>query len=105
MGKFDNVAKKLQNAINGKTQDKILLSSQQWFSEDKHRPITVFYVKQSRINNDGKRVTVELFKTYSQVQLVLFLRDYWYELNGWEVPTDNKMWEEVKQDYANAKGT
>ena len=27
----------------------------------------------------------------------------WYELNGWEIPTDNAMWEEAKEKYANHK--
>ena len=27
------------------------------------------------------------------------MRDYWYELNGWETPTDNAMWQEIKNKY------
>ena len=44
----------------------------------------------------NRDVNIELFSTYSQLQLVLFLRDYWYTLNGWEVPQNNTVWEEIK---------
>ena len=31
------------------------------------------------------------------IQILLFLRDYWFEMNGWDIPTDNEMWNEIKQ--------
>jgi hypothetical protein len=30
------------------------------------------------------------------IQIVLFLRDVWYTIQGEEIPTDNEMWEAVK---------
>lgn len=90
---FVKQAKKLQSAINRQAGAKILLYTQQWYSKDKDRPITCYVVKCAE---DHK--TQELFRTYSAVQLVLWLRDYWYTFNGWEVPTDNEVWEEMKRN-------
>lgn len=96
MAKYAQLAKKLQSAINQRAEDKLLINTQQWYSEDKGRPITVYTIKQSIITN-GKKNLVELFKTYSQIQMLLWLRDYWYEINGWEIPHNNEIWEEMKQ--------
>ena len=99
MSKIMNTARKLQTAINQQSGAKIMINTTQWFSEIAGRAITCYIVKQSTTaDGDEKRYrrNVELFSTYSQVQLVLWLRDYYYELNGWEVPTDNELWEKVK---------
>lgn len=105
MAKFAQTAKKLQNAINQRSGAKLLINTQQWYSEDKGRAVTSYVIKQSVTESGDKpyRHNVELFRTYSQVQMVLWLRDYWYELNGWQVPTDNNTWEEVKREYGGAK--
>jgi hypothetical protein len=99
MASLSGTAKKLQSAINQRTGAKLLINTNQWYSTDRGRTITSYVVKQSTTAPGEKeyRHNVELFRTYSQVQLVLWLRDYWYELNGWEVPTDNEEWEEVKR--------
>ena len=102
MASYSQLAKRLQSAINQRTETKLLINTQQWFSKDKGRTVTCFIVRQSMETEDKKRATVELFKTYSQIQLVLWLRDYWYSLNGWEVPRDNAIWEEAKTNYAEA---
>lgn len=101
---YAQTAKKIQNAINNKmTGAKLIINTQQWYSEDKNRPVTCYIVKQSTTEEGKKsyRQNIELFKTYSTIQLVLFLRDYWYELNGWEIPTDNEVWEGVKKNNGN----
>ena len=100
MAGYAHLAKKLQNAINQRSGAKLLINTQQWYSEDKGRAVTCYIIKQSTVPGKGKKRTkaIELFKTYSQVQMVLWLRDYWYELNGWEVPHDNETWEEIKNN-------
>jgi len=106
MASYARLAKKLQSAINQSTGDgaKLLINTQQWYSKDKGRTITSYVIKQSITDGDKLyRHNVELFRTYSQVQMVLWLRDYWYELNGWEVPTDNDTWEELKKQYAGTR--
>ena len=95
---------KLQNAINGKGY-KILYSTSQFYSDQQKRPVTQYYIKQvydipeEEQTKTRRHKYIELFKSCSQIQIVLFLRDYWYNINGWEVPTDNKMWNEAKQKY------
>jgi hypothetical protein len=104
MAKYAQIAKRLQTAINKRSGLRLLINTQQWFSEDKQRPVTCYVIKQQITSKTktgkDKKVSVELFRSYSHVQLVLWLRDFWYEMNGWEVPHDNEMWEEIKRNYA-----
>lgn len=90
--------KKLQAAINMQFGVRLLIDRNQWFSEKENRPVTMYVIKQSHKRN-GREYKEELFRSYSQIQVVLFLRDYWYELNGWEVPKDNPDWEKAKEYY------
>lgn len=99
-GKYLRTAKKLQTACRKVFGIKLLINQRQWFSNDKDMAITVYTVNEVRPNGEGKRdLNIEIFRTYSQVQLALFMRDYWYRLNGWEVPHDNEKWEEIKAKY------
>lgn len=105
MAGYGRTVKKLQRAINQRAGAKLLINTSQWYSKDKERTVTTFIVRQSidAPNKPHGVQNVELFRTYSQVQLLLFLRDYWYELNGWEVPRDNEVWEEIKNNYVSTK--
>lgn len=94
--KYLNTAKKLQNAINVTFGLKLLINTTQWYSEEKRCLVTMYTLKQVTNNEKGKRANIDLFKTYSTIQLTLFLRDYWYELQGLEIPTDNAIWEGIK---------
>ena len=96
--------KKLQHAINEKG-GKLLYQTKQWYSNDQERPVTTYSIRQAFYNEKtGKTESVELFSSTAQIQIVLFLRDYWYKLNGWEVPNDNEVWNDAKADYLKAKG-
>jgi hypothetical protein len=33
----------------------------------------------------------ELFSSASEIQIVLFMRNLWYAVNGWDIPATNKM--------------
>jgi len=90
---------KLQTAINMMGY-KILYSTSQFYSVQQDRPVTIYAIKQAVWDEEKQKVrSVEMFKSTSQLQIVLFLRDFWYEINGWEVPTDNEMWNEAKEKY------
>lgn len=90
---------KLQHAINDKGGN-ILYNTTQFYSKQADRPVTLYIIKQAVWDEDrGKMVNIELFSSTSQIQIVLFLRDFWYKLNGWEVPTDNPIWEQAKETY------
>ena len=86
---------KLQNAIN-QNGGRILYEKSQFFSEDQHRPVTIYRISQALITPEGKHKKEKLFESTSMIQIVLFLRDVWYTIQGEEIPTDNDMWEAVK---------
>lgn len=90
---------KLQHAINDKGGN-LLYNTTQFYSETANRPVTIYIIKQAQWSEERQRmVNVELFSSTSQIQIVLFLRDFWYKLNNWEVPTDNPIWEQAKEEY------
>lgn len=94
---------KLQTAINSKGY-KLLYNTSQFYSDKQNRPVTQYVIRQVVPDDSKKRNRhIELFKSCSQIQVVLFLRDFWFEINGWEVPTDNEMWNEAKQKYQSGK--
>lgn len=89
---------RLQQALNTKGC-KILYSTSQWYSVTQNRPVTVYHIKRSVTNErTGREQPVELYKSASQIRVVLFLRDLWYEVNGWEIPQDNQFWNEHKHE-------
>lgn len=90
--------KKLQQALNAKGC-MLLYSTSQFYSAQQDRPVTMYVLKQAMLDEEtGKTKSVELFKTMSQIQMVLFLRDMWYEVNGWDIPKDNEVWEQKKAE-------
>ena len=96
---------KLQNAIN-QHGGRILYEKTQFFSKDEKRPVSIYRISQSVPNEFGGRDKKEkLFETTSMIQIVLYLRDVWYSISGQEIPTDNEMWEAIKEtkniDYSN----
>lgn len=102
-GTYLHTAKRLQTACRKLFGVNLLIQQRQWYSEDKQMAMTYYSVQKVDIV-DGKKMQIELFRTYSQVQLVLFMRDFWYDLNGWEVPKNNPIWEEAKKRYAEKPG-
>lgn len=97
---------KLQTAINSRGY-KLLYNKTQFYSEQQQRPVTQYTIRQVVDADDTatnkKHHYIELFKTCSQIQVVFFLRDFWYEINGWEVPTDNEVWNDAKRKYSENK--
>ena len=90
---MNKLVKKLQTAINQKFGERLLINQTQFYSEQMQKPITIISVRKAIVDDeDPKRKTksVELFKSCSDTQILLFLRDYWYTLNGWEIPDDGK---------------
>lgn len=90
---------KLQQAINDKFGEKLLYNKTQFYSDTQNRPVTFYVLKKAIYDEEkGRNRNIELFKTTSQIQIVLYLRDYWYRLNNWEIPTDNEEWEKIKKE-------
>lgn len=98
--KFGPTIKKLQRAINTKVVDKILVNKTQIYHKDIDKVSELIIVKKAIWDSEKQRNRYEeLYHSNSDVQIVLFLRDMWYELNGWEVPTDNEEWNKAKERY------
>lgn len=96
----NRLLRKLQSAINSHSVEKILISQNEWYSDKMQRTITSYVIKKALVPKDvtkGRKKTIELFTTTSQIQAVLYLRDYWNLLRGEEVPTDNEYWNMIKQ--------
>lgn len=89
---------KLQRALNINGM-RIMYSTSQFYSEQQNRPITVYHIKQAVWNSEKERwQNVELFKSTAQLEIVKYLRDLWYTLNGWELPQD-EVWEKIKAGF------
>ena len=77
-----------------------MYSTSQFYSDKQNRPVTVYHIKRAIWDEGkGKFLNQELFKSTSQIQIVLFLRDLWFELNGKPIPTDNETWNQKKAQY------
>lgn len=90
--------RKLQTAINSISETKILYQTAQFWTPHDKRAIQKYIIKRSVYNATTERYDAEeIFSTYSQLQVILFLRDYLFTLQGKEIPTDNKLWNEIKE--------
>lgn len=90
---------KLRQAIELKGHH-LLFNTIEFYSDDKQRPIAIYHIKSSIYNVDtDKYENHELFATPSQIQVVLFLRDYLYTIEGKELPTDNEFWNEIRERF------
>jgi len=97
-GSNSTMIHKLQKAINIKYGEKILINRTQFYSEQKKKAITMYTVKKAVWDEEiQKNKNKELFTTTSQLQIVLFLRDYWYILNNKELPTGNEIWNKLRK--------
>lgn len=97
-GQQQRLIRKIQQACNLKFDEKLCYNVVQFWSEDARRNINRYViVKQNDNPITGKKGKEELFSTYSLIQAVRFMRDYWYRLNGIELPTDNEKWNEIRE--------
>lgn len=76
MSKYGGMIRKLQNALNYKYSDKILINSTQFYSQQYKCFITMKHVKRAVWDDERKRyVNVELYRSPSEIRIVMFLRD------------------------------
>ena len=88
--------KRLLTALNLRKM-RIMYTTSQFWSENENRPVTIYHIKQAVWNEDKEKFdNMELYKSTSQIQIVLYLRDLWYTINGKEVPQNNELWSEIK---------
>lgn len=94
---------KLQTVLNNNGM-RILYSTSQFYSDKQKRPVTKYTIKTAVFDEDTQRnKNEELFSSYSQIQIVLFLRDLWFNLQGKPIPTDNEEWNKAKAEYYDRK--
>lgn len=103
-GAQSKTIQKLQRALEFEGEW-ILISTSQFYSVDKHKFVTRYHVKKQMQSeeNRNKSTQIELFSSCSQIQITLFLRDYLYEVQGKEIPTDNEIWNQAKAEYFRGK--
>ena len=102
MNSNTTMIKKLRSAINLKGE-RLLYNTSEFFSEEQQRTVTIYTIKKQVWNPKlQKNKNIELFHSTSQIQIVLFLRDYWYNLNGMELPTDNEKWNKIREKIKEA---
>lgn len=93
------IIRKLQRACNLNFGEQLCYNISQFYSETHKREINRYTLsKQLTDGSTGKHSKEELFSTYSLLQMVFFIRDYWYRLNGIELPNDNEMWCAIRKD-------
>ena len=96
MTDFSKTTQKLIQALNSKGHD--LLFARKQFMGKEGMPQNFYVLSKGCWNADkGKYDTVDIYKTTSLIRMVLFLRDMWYTENGWELPTDNEMWNKIRE--------
>ena len=89
--------KKLQLAINMNCPFRILYTTNQFYSVDRQMPVTKYCLRKATLDYETHRSeSEEIFSTYSQLQVIMFLRDLWYVWLDKELPTDNEIWENIK---------
>lgn len=97
--------RRLQKACNVKFDAHLCYNVTQWYSDIHKREINRYILTRDYTNEAGKHAKEELFATYSLLQMLFFIRDYWYMLNGIELPTDNEIWNEKRKGTILANGT
>lgn len=97
--RYQTMAKRLQAACNNNFDSRILISREQFYSMQQERPVTFFVITKAIPTGDNNRPRyIELFSSASEISIVKYMRDYWFDLNGWEIPKD-KHWEKEKERY------
>jgi hypothetical protein len=90
--------KKLQLAINMNCPFRILYTTSQFYSVAKQMPVTKYCLRKAELDyTENRSTSEEIFSTYSQLQIILYLRDLWYTWNNMELPTDNELWNGIKE--------
>ena len=76
---------------------RILYTTSQFYSVDRQMPVTKYCLRKATIDYETHRSeSEEIFSTYSQLQVIMYLRDLWYVWLDKELPTDNEIWENIK---------
>lgn len=90
-------SKKLVSALNTKGY-KLTVSTKQFIGTE-GKPHTMYGVNNGIWDEDKhKYINRELYSSTSLVRIVLYLRDMWFRENGWELPTDQEKWNQIREE-------
>lgn len=88
---------KLQTALNAEG-DMILQRTTQFYSKEQRSAVTVYHIERAVWNEEKQKyINTELFKSASQLQVILFLRDVLFINRGQPLPVDNDIWNEKRK--------
>ena len=96
-------SKKLIQALNSRGH-KVTLSTKQFIGRE-GQPHNMYSVNKAWWNEEKRKYSHdELYSTTSMVRITLFLRDMWFEENGWELPTDQESWNLIREELREKNG-
>ena len=94
---YINTALRLANGMGYKYGTHIVINTKKFYVPEFDTPITMYSVRDTFKSRDGTYEDVELFKTTSMIQVVLFMRDLFYGLSGQEIPvSDDEKWNKAR---------
>lgn len=103
---YKDSIRKLQTGINNRDFGfKLVYNQNQFYSPEKHKPITIHSVKMVKENElKAKKEYTEIFKSGTQLFVVFFLRNLWYVLNDKEIPQTQfpefeRKWQEFLDEF------
>lgn len=96
MADVNKAINKLIQALNVRGE-KILYNKKQFMGKE-GKPHNLYTISVAEWDSDKhKYISREIYKATSTVRIALFLRDMWFTVNGWELPTDNEMWNQIRE--------
>ena len=65
-----------------------------------------YYVLSQAVWNDQRNRydNNDLYGTISVIRMVRYLRDMWYDYNGWELPMDQPKWNKIREELRAKNG-
>lgn len=95
--RYTKISKKLMQALN--TSGHRLTYSNKQFVGRTGQTINIHSISKATWDPDKERYNhEELYSSASMIRILFFLRDMWYEHNGWELPTDQEMWNKLREE-------
>lgn len=96
MASLIQTSKKLIKAINTKGYT-LTYGSKEFLGNDGkiHNYGTVYIAKYNEARH--RYDSVPIYSTPSTVRVVMYLRDFWFILNGMELPTDQELWNKIRK--------
>lgn len=100
MADINRSISKLISALNNRGY--MLMYEKGQFMGIEGKPHNLYTIQQAKWDPQrNKYGKIAVYKSTSTVRIVLFLRDVWYLETGQDLPTDNEMWNEIREKEKN----